>query len=302
MNHKHLLTLLALASVSAVSGRAQIFSENFGNLAPGTAISTGNTGFTLVRTLGEPSLVEAISSTVGTGSSLRIVSTVSNLSGSYVGVGVDDLAGGDVATLSFTVKSANWRTNHGLIIALGGSSTANGFYDASGNMSGSSPGTIYNESLFAVRLMGNSNAGSNPNSAALQLAGSSAWEVPASDSPGANVIANGVAVNFHFVINGGSSSLSVDDVVIDAGKVAVWLDGQYLASYDVPGNADATSLRIFAHGRGGSHTTTLDVEIDDLRIWNGAVAFGSQIPEPSSFAAVLGLGALAGVAFRRRRA
>lgn len=289
MNLKRIAYLLtAMTAASLVQG--QILTENFSTLAPGTPITTDNSVFTLVRTLDEPARIEAVTSTMRGSRSMMLQSTGSNTIASYVGVGVNALPSSNVFSLSLDIKSENWRTNHGLIIAMGSSTDENGFYGSSGTLSSAN---IYSESLFAIRLMGNSNVGANPNSAKLQTIGASSWV-----DQNANVIGNDAATNFHFVVNGSDVALTVGDVTLLSKAIGIWLNGEFLSSYAIGGNASADALRIFTHGRGGSYTTSLDVEIGDIKLWDGAV---SPIPESKTYALIFaGIASACLLLFRRK--
>ena len=156
---------------------------------------------------------------------------------------------------------------------------------------GFSTANIGAQSLFALKINGSTGAGGGYLSS-LDSAGD-ATQLTTSPS---TVLLNGIGYELHIVANGSAASISVGGDTITAGSMGVYINETLITTATIADSVDATSLRIFANGV-SSGNGQLPIEIDNLQLWNSAVA----IPEPASTAMLAsGMILLITIATRRR--
>lgn len=263
-----LKTLLTFAITSGAVGQNLPFNENFSSLGDGVLLTTSNTEFDYVRTSDD-----GTSSTVGKvtrGKHWAALTTSaasnSNLPIQYSGFGTSSLQTSNVLDISLSVFSSYWRVNSGLIIAMGDWDSSTSLYDDN---------TLGSNGNFAVQLWGNSGGGSAQLQNLSADGESFSWETIENSAVQANE-----ETSVRFVANNGSETITINSIEIGSGQIAAWVNDVYLNTFDLLGNASTSSLRILAHGRGGSNSGALEVELTDISI--------SAIPEPGTQAALLG--------------
>lgn len=248
-------TLLIGALMAAIStgayGQTVVFSEDFGNLANATTITTGNTDLTYVRVGTQGGSIAAVNpSSFGAGASALITGPSG---GSLNGLGVGDtLDFGTAPALTFAADIRLTDSSGTIVIGLGTGTTFTG----NGTFAGA-------QGLFWLQLNGTDfqRRTTDPN----------AWESMGSVSLDTNY------------------ALLVEADLI-AGTMTVSLNGTPFAEDVALTNAsiDPTGFRIYSVN--GSN-----VEVDNITL--------TAIPEPSFYAALFSLFALAGsILYRRRKA
>lgn len=268
MYTKSLLSIVSMALASGLSAQTLLFSEDFGTLANGTAISTANTALTYVRvsTGGGSSITALNPSTAGAGSSGVIVSTSGSLSG--IGVVSGGLASFNSGTFGFGLTVPATQGTFFFGIGTGTTTFTNnttfvgtdllaGFQiTAAGQLQVRSTNTVWTNVGSTTFTAGTVSVSIvfNNSGASIDYAGGSVANTRA------DVFVNGVLVG--------------DDVTINAAQ------------------ASASGFRLYATGAAGAG----GYEVDNISVISGI----APIPEPSSIA--LGLAGLAGlVALRRRK-
>lgn len=257
------ITVSSLAVVVGLTTTAfgQVFSEDFGTIADGTAITTTNTDLTYVRTGTSAVAPDAINpSSFGTSASAFVQAAGGSLTG--IGVG-NTLPSSSVYTFSADFRFTN--VTAGDIVFGVGSGTS---------FTGNSTFTT-SHGLFWLQ----SNNGNFE-----RRTGS--WN----DVGTGTTFANGVNYSLHAVANGSAGSVTYGSRTLNAGSMDLYLNGALVDGNVVVTNSlAADGFRIYSVNGTG-------VEIDNIAVWNSAQA----IPEPSTYAVLFGAAALSLAMVRRR--
>lgn len=292
-----LIAGLILLSAPAIFAMTPTFSENFGSLAADTAITTGNSNFTFIRTAGTAPYtgsLKAQSTSFGSGSSLVLQSSGYGSTPNITGAGANSLASSDIWSLSVDIKSTLWSTGTYSYIMVGDWNGTSGqqVYNPNGTITtgGFSDTTIGAQSLFALKITGSTSLGGG----VLASVGSSGTVTSLSPS---TVLANGTAYNLHIVANGSASSISVDGQSIAAGTMGLYLDNTFITSAAIADSVAGTAFRIMSAGN-SSGNGQVSIQLDNLQLWNSAV---STIPEPATTAMLGGCIVLLLAATKRKR-
>lgn len=286
---------LAVLTAAAAAAHAQslVFSEDFGTIANGTALTPTLTSFNYTTSYGTREVVNP----AGTNAALKLTSaTAGNV---VAGFGVGGLAAGDVFSVSFDLN---------IIQMPGGTSIRFTMGQGGGTMfpaQGANPPRIdgnandqawVDQSLFAVRMGGNGTLGSEFGLLS-SLNTSAVW----SQVDNTVIFSPGATHTLHFVANGGATDLTLGANLIGAGRLGVYVDNTFVASVVMTDRVSADTFMVYSHGRSANGDFASGT-LDNFKIWNGAVAPDlTSIPEPSAFAALGGLSALVLAAGRRRR-
>jgi len=260
-NMKKILSGLLILGLT-VGAQAQIFTENFGTLADGTAVTTLNTNFSYVRlSTGTSSILETQNPGAFTGSSVLINST----SGSLTGLGGTGFSSFDVGTLNFSLATPSSMTgaSNALFFAVGAGTTFTG-----------------NSTFSGADLM----AGYQILNGQLQVrtgSGSGSWTNVGS------ALSSSTNYDFSLVFNGSASTVTYGSNSVAAGTTDIFLNGTLVGNdVDITDNLSATAFRFYTvSSSAGAY------QLDNINLYNSA------IPEPSSFA-LIGLG-LSGLALLR---
>jgi len=256
----------SLLLLGGAFGATLVWEQNFGELVPSTAITTGN-----VTNLGGANTsngsLTAISSTIGSGTALQIsgATTAGTAAGTWVGSG--GFGGLTSMSMEFSVKIHE------------GTSGALDFYMGSGNTVSNFTNTNRNSSHYLWNLSVLVSTGS------LRYLNSSEVYVDTGF-----VLSEGV--DYDFLVQVNATSATLDGV--SANSMSIYANGVLVAN-DLALRAGTSTASAFRIG-GRSTATAGDLigEVDDIRIWNGIQA----VPEPS----VAGLLAVAaGFLMHRRR-
>ena len=256
---KTLITLIGLAAVISaqpVLGQTLVFSENFDALSNGTNATTSNTALTYARIGTGGGLIQSLSpGNFGTGAS-AVVTMASN-STSLNGIGVQStLPASTVYTLSLNIRPTNLSGDFVLGLGNGTSFTgASTFAGAHG--------------LFWLQS-------DNGN---FQRRFSTSW----TNIGGNTTLAINTNYALHVIANGSGSAVTYSGGNVAAGKMDIYLNGALLDD-DVAvttSGLSATGFRMYQVSQG-------NFEVDNIQIWNGAVAT-EAVPEPSTWA-LIGIG------------
>lgn len=261
MKSRSLLAAVCIG-MSASSHAAILFSENFGVLADGTAITTTNTTFTYVRTGSGTPVLEAQAPGSFSGSS----GLMSASGTSITAVAAGGFTSFSVGTLSFSLTTGTLGTGSTFFFGVG---TGANFSDANA-FSGTQYTAAYQitNGTFQVRTG----------------TGTGTWS-----NVGTTVLGASTSYDISVVFNGSSSEVSYGSGSIAAGSTDIYLNGSLLGNFDITDNVDVSAFKIYTQTSGGSF------EIDNVLLQNEAVA---PIPEPTT--ALLGALGLLGILRRRR--
>ena len=255
---KTLITLIGLAAVISaqpVLGQTLVFSENFDALSNGTNATTSNTALTYARIGTGGGVIQSLSpGNFGTGASAVV--TMSSNSTSLNGIGVQStLPASTVYTLSLNIRPTNLSGD--FVLGLGNGSTFTGSSTFTG-----AQGLFWLQSdngKFQRRAASWTNIGGN------------------------TTLAINTNYALHVIANGSGSAVTYSGGNVAAGMMDIYLNGALLDD-DVAvttNGLSATGFRMYQTSQG-------DFEVDNIQIWNGAVAT-SAVPEPSTWA-LIGLG------------
>lgn len=261
-----LSTFMASAALvgfaSPVTAQTAEFSEDFGTISSGTTITTSNTNLTYVRKgSGAPNISAINPSSFGSGSSASIQTT----GGSITGIGVKNtLTTSDVYT--FSVDFLINDVSAGDIVFGVGSGSA---------FTGNSSFTTSHGLFWLQSDSGN-----------FERRTSSGW------SNIGLTLQDNTAYSLHVVANGSSSDISYGDNSVAAGKMDIYMDDALLADdQTITNSLQADGFRIYSQNGGIG-------EIDNIALYASAEAV--VVPEPSTYALLAGMFALASVMLRRR--
>lgn len=265
---------LIVATVLAVSGfqksfAGEVFSENFGTLADGTAITAGNTGLDYAR---------VGTSATGSGPGNFLYATNDQFSGasalmgalgaSLTGIGVTNLTAFDVGTLNMSLYSPSAGALSGLYITLG------------------TGAAFVNNSTFSTAQLtaGFSFFGGN-----IQTRTSSWGNV------GTDTFSGNTSYDLSFVFNHSGATINYGSGYSLAANTAdIWINGSlYGDDVAITGNQSVTAFRIY------SSSPTAAFEIDNISLSDSADA-PVVVPEPSTLA-LAALGGLSGLFLRRKK-
>lgn len=272
MKFKTILTfcvsVLAFASGQVVLLQAQVFTENFGSLANGTTLTTANTNFTYVRTSTGTGAVDpnAINpSNFGAGSSGFLQGPSG--SGSLTGVGIQNtLTSSDVYTMSVDFRLSSVASGD-IVFGVG----------SGDRFTGNSTFTTAQGLFWLQSDNGN-----------FERRTSGGW----SDIGGGTALADATNYSLHIVANGSGSLLSYTGGSVAANTMNIYLNGVLLDN-----NVAVTTAGLFADGFRIYSVEGTGIEIDNINLWNAAVA---PVPEPSTYALIFGSLILAVVLWRKR--
>lgn len=256
-------SLFLLGSASAAT---LIWEQNFNELAPSSAVTTGT-----VTNLGGANAsngsLTAISSSIGSGSALQIsgATTAGTAAGAWVGA--SGFGGLTTMSMAFSAK-IHEGTSGALDFYMGSGNTVSNF----GNTNRNSDHYLWNLSVLA-------------STGSLRYLNAAGTFVDTGF-----VLSEGVDYDFHVQVN--ATNTAVDGV--SANSMSIYANGVLVGS-DIQlrgGTTTASAFRIA--GRSTNAAGDLIGEVDDVTIWSGIQA----VPEPS----VVGLLAVtAGFLMRRRR-
>lgn len=266
--HPFLSAALILGAAVLPAEAGLLFSEDFGDLANGTLITTGNTDLTYVRVgTGTGAALSAVNPGSFGGASVSLLATSTSLTG--VGVLNETYSPFAAGTFSFSIKPGADST----FIATLGTGT-----------------TFSNNSGFSTAQL---TAGFQLTTAgSLNTRAGGAWV-----STGITLTA-GIGYDLEIVFNGSGDALAYGfGESVDAGTADIWVDGELLAEgVSIEDAVDVSAFRLYATGGAGSSP----VEIDNIALFD-SVPPGIVVPEPGTGAlAALGVGGL--LLARRRRA
>lgn len=304
---KHRAKILSAALLATVglaacaTAQTLVFNEDFGSLADGTAITTSNTSLTFTRTAGGAPFTGSLTarnSSFGSGSSLRLISSGYGSTPNFTGVGANDLAKSSVYTLSLNIASNLWQTGTSTYIMMGDwTRQVDQVYNPDGIIStnGMTHTTIGAQSLFAIQMTGSTQF-EGATLRTISSAGATANIVDQTTSQ-TLLLANGAKYNLHVVANGSDSAVVVGAQIIASGTMGIYLNDIYIGSAAIAGSVDATAFRIFSGGNSSDNLQN-DIEIGDIKLWEGAMA---PIPEASTYGMIFAALALATVGTMRYR-
>lgn len=267
MEIKNLLTIFVASAAlvgfaSPATAQTAEFSEDFGTIASGTTITTSNTNLTYVRTggSGAPNPTAINPSSFGSGSS----ASIQGLTTSLTGIGVrNSLTSSNVYTLSVDFLISDVSAGD-IVFGVGSGSafTSNGTFSTSNG-------------LFWLQ----SDSGNFE-----RRRGSGGW------SNTGLTLQDNTPYSLHVVANGSSSDISYGDTTVAAGTMDIYVDDALLADdQTVTNSLQADGFRIYS-------ISGALAEIDNIALYASAVA----VPEPSTYALLAGMLALASVMLRRR--
>jgi hypothetical protein len=249
--------------LSTFTGKsATLFAENFGNLAPGTAITPTNTSLTYARVgTGAGAYLNAKNPGAFSGASALVLATSTSLTGIGVTNGTYGLF--DVGTLSFSLHTpASFSTGNDLSFFVGTGTTFSGNSAFSGN---------------------DLTAGLTISAGQLQTRNSlNVWEnVGAPLSPDSSY-------ELSLVFNGSASAVSYGSQLLGAGKADVWLNGVLWGDdVSIRNAVSVSAFRLYCQGSASG----TPYEIDNI----GLTDTLPSVPEPS----VLSLAAAGALLGRR---
>ena len=254
--------------LSAFGGKgAPLFTENFGSLADGTAITVNNTSLTYARVgTGTGAFLNARDPGGFSGASAWMLATSSSLTG--LGVLNGTFAPFDVGTFSFSFHTpSSFSTANELFAFVG-----------SGNMfSGNS---VFNGSDVTAGFLILGGQLETRNS-------QNAWENVGSP------LSPDTSYDLSIIFNGSDSTVTYGSDSVAGGKADVWLNGALWG--DEVSIRDAVSVSAFRLYCQGTASGT-GYEIDNIGLDNSV----PTVPEPSAFALVAGLFLGIAVVFRKR--
>jgi hypothetical protein len=236
---------------------AQMFYEDFGNLANGTVITTSNTSLTYVRIGTGGGSITAVNPSFFSGAALQIVGPSST---SLNGIGVaSGLEIGDVFQFSLDFRLQNTTGQAVMGVGTGPSFTGNTTFSGA-------------HGLFWLQI----SAGQLQH----RTAGGS-W---------ANVsdpLSTGTNYSLSVVVNRSNESVNYGESTLTAGRMDIILNNSVVATGVALTTPTVTpdAFRIYS-------VTGANITLDNITL--------TPIPEPSTYAMILGLVALVGVATRRR--
>ena len=266
MEIKNLLSTFMASAIlvgfaSPATAQTAEFSEDFGTIVSGTTITTSNTNLTYVRKgSGAPNITAINPSSFGSGSSASIQAT----GGSLTGIGATNtLTSSNVYTLSVDFLISDVSAGD-IVFGVGSGSaftTANTFSTSNG--------------LFWLQ----SDSGNFE-----RRRGSGGW------SSTGLTLQDSTSYSLHVVANGSTSDISYGGTSVAAGTMDIYVDDALLADdQTVTNSLQADGFRIYS-------VNGALAEIDNIALYASAVA----VPEPSTYALLAGMLALASVMLRRR--
>lgn len=269
-----------LAAFGALTVNAQVFFEDFGALADGTAVGNSTTAFTGTALLFSPSrLAITTDGNAGDGSSLLMQGSSSNTNTGLAAISKKGLTLINIGTLSFSLYTPATRGTHGLF-----------FYAAMGNGTQSyySPSsTAFSSFGLYVGLRLNFDTGK------LETYYSNTWH-----DLGVNALDPSTLYQFSIVFNGTGSAENYGDYAVAGGTADLWLNGSLVADDFGINDIDGVSAIVFkSQGKSGDD---LIVELDNIALYDSAIA-PTAVPEPATYAALAGVLVLGFAAYRRRR-
>lgn len=292
---KSLAGLVALSAIATVAqAQSLVFSEDFGSITHGTQLTPDLTNFNYITGYGTREIVNP----TGSNAALKLTSTTG---GNVVaGFAVSGLPTGDVFTISLDLTIGQIPGGTSIRFGMGQSGTT--MYPNQG----ANPPRIDNDtnyqtwadqSLFVLNMGGNGVLGSE-----FGLLGS------LNSSAGWNQVNNsvrfypGATHTIHFIANGGDTDFTFGADTIAAGRLGVYVDGEFIGSVVMTDQVNADTFMVYSHGR-SANGDFFSSTVDNFKIWSGALSPDlANIPEPSAFAVLGGLSALALATGRRRRA
>jgi hypothetical protein len=234
-----------------------LFTEDFGSLADGTAITTNNTTLTYARVgTGAGAYLNARNPGAFAGSSALLLATSTSLTG--MGVTNGSFSPFDVGTLAFSLRTP-------------GSFTANDLYILTGSGASFSGNTAFNSAELTAGFLISGGQLQTRNS-------SSVWQNVGSP------LMTDADYAMRIVFNGSSSLVPYGTDSVAAGTADLWLNGVLFGDdVSIRDAVSASAFRIYTTGGAAA----LPFEIDDIQLHDAAVL----VPEPSA----VSLGLLGGI-------
>jgi hypothetical protein len=251
MNKPTFFKIMLLAAVLFVaSGSAwgqgtlssPIFSEDFGTLANGTALSTSNTAFSYVRVSTSTTTNSLINQIVAKspGSFTNSSGLISSKGGSISTVDKTGLTSFSSGTFTFKFKTPSSLTSAVMLSAVGT------------GISFGSANTFTGAQLSAGFQVSGTN---------LQVRASGSWST-------VQTVDVSTSYTIAIVINNTAGDLTYgDSKTLPSNKCHVWINGAYVNEYNTAtASLAASAFRIY--------TTTAEFEVDDVAVYNTLPASG----------------------------
>ena len=277
------VSLLALVLSLSTRARADlIFSEDFDNLADGTAITTSNTSLNIVRALAGStgSLLESDNpSPFGAGASARIVTSSTSAGTNMQAIGERGFSAVPVGTLAFSLQTPTAFTANNYITISSGSSvnTVSGYYSSSNN-------AVYTPTAatWGIRI-------EETGTLSINTAGSSF------DTQGFTFVENS-SYRLIITFNASDSEVVYDGGTLAPGTADLRISGTLVADDFTMRNPSLASIAFAMKVAGGTGNTNA-YTLDDIAFYDAAV-----VPEPSALLlGGLGLGLFVVHRVKRRR-
>lgn len=269
--NKIFLTLAVLAALTIGANATVIFSEDFGTLADGTTlVGATNSNFDGRIGTGSPAgnnILEAQNPGSWTGASALLAAATASQTNLKKG----GFTLFDVGTLSFSLKT---NSNTGVFLA----------------MLGDGASLTNNNQFTGAQLLGAWQISAGQLQARTGTSGTQTWT-----NVGSALTANTI-YEFNIVFNGSASALTdyygTNDLA--AGAADIWINGSLFgAGIDIIDAQSVAALKFYTESNGGS-----SFELDNVLLQNIATV----VPEPSTYALLLGGLGTAVLIIRRRRA
>lgn len=259
--------ILVACSLPFGSLSGQVFSEDFDHLQALEQVTTSNTNLTYARTGVQGGGIAAQSPSSFSGASALITGPTG---GSLNGIGASDtLPASSIYSMSFAIRLENTTGNIVFGAGTGTSFTANSTFTTG-------------HGLFWYQI----------DAGVLQHRDGSSWL----DTGQHNLIAD-TNLHFHVVANGSLLSVSYAERTLLARTMDFYLNGELIYGGIPVTNSDPLTDPVKADGFRIYSVSGANFEVDNITLWNSA----QPIPEPATYAALLGCIVLATTVFFRRR-